>query len=187
MWKEIIRTSIFLSMLQKIQTQEHFITSRIYKIFTESQTYRLMVKFQEGTRVNFKYSFLGKMTEIDEGQNINILESSNTMKLLMGLSDKYKYKILNYFKASAISNSIDKLNKGFYLFPIKTASMIIIIAIITNIIISFFLKREIGLFGWFMRGIFLFMAINGLYSYTSWEELNKTSYFLKRLNNLCKI
>ena len=187
MLKEIIKASIFISALQKIYSQERFITDKLYKVFLESQTYKLMARFQEGSRVNFRYSFLGKITEIGQGQNYAILETSRAVRRLRELFDKYTDKILNYLKTSVITNSISTLNKNFYLFPVKTASIIIIIVLITNISFAFLLKNEIRLSGWLVYGILLFIACNGLYSKVSLEELAKTSYFIGRLNNSCKI
>lgn len=187
MLKEIINTSIFISALQKIYSQGRFITDKLYKVFLDSQTYKLMAKFQEGARVNFRYSFLGKITEIGQGQNLAILETSRVVKRLRELFDKYTDKILNYLKTSIITNSIRTLNKNLYLFPIKTASMIIIIVMMTNILLALLLKNEIRLSGWLMYAILLFIACNGLYSKISLEELAKTSYLIRRLNNSCKI
>jgi len=179
----IVRTSIFISVLKKIYTRECLITNWIYTIFTDSQIYKLIVRFKEGIRINFRYSFLGKITEINREQNFAILETSNVMERLRKLSNK----ILAYFQVSVIRSFMGKLNRKLYLFPIKTGSTIIIIVIITNITLSSLLKREIGLWGWFLRGMFIFIAGNGLSSQVSWEEVRKTSYFLRHLNNPCKI
>jgi len=187
MLKEIMNASLFISALQKIYAQQRLISSAVYKVYLDSQTCKLIFKLQNGTSLNFKYSFLGRISKIGQGQNLAILETSRAVGRLRELFDKYRDKMLNYLKTSVIANSISTLNKNLYLFPVKTASIIIIIVMITNILLSILLKKEIWLLGWFVYGVFLFIAVNGLYSNISLEELAKTSYFLKCLNNPCKI
>ncbi len=176
-----ISTSIILTMFRKIRLWLCFITDGLYRILKDSQTCKFIVKISEGTRINLEYSFLGRITKINEGGNTDILGTSSFVGQAIKLFSAYKYKIMNYSVTSVIRATIDKLNKNLYFRPIKTASVIIIVAIITNTAFYFLLKNETGSFGWFVKGVLLFVALNGLYSDTSWEELSKTSYFIKIL------
>lgn len=185
MTRDIIRTSLFVTVLYKIQ--QCLRNNCLYNAFASSQTHNLFIKFYDGAKANFRYSFLGRITEIDQGQNYAILETSRAVRRLRELFDKYRDKILNYLKTSVIANSISTLTKNIYLFPVQTASIIIIIVMITNVSFALLLKNEIRLSGWLVYGILLLIACNGLHSKINLEELAKTSYFIGRLNNSCKI
>jgi len=185
--KTLINGSTFLLLLRRLLIEYSSFRFFLERAVIESKIYKIISIFRRGTRLNFKESFLGKITEINKERDFDILGTSNAIKQIMKLFNQCKYKIINYSKTSIINSSINKLDKGVYLFPVKTASIIIIIVMITNVSLSFLLKNEIGLSGWLVYGIILFIACNGLYSKVSLEELAKTSYFLKRLNNPCKI
>lgn len=179
MLKEITKTSIFLSSLQKIQTQQCFIMKRLYKFFIESKTYKLIIKFKEGTRVNFKYSFLGRASEIKEEKNAEFLDNSRTVGYWVSWLRIKKISLSFYSSLSKIVALIKEIVKEIYRSPLQAGSIIVISAIMVNAALSFLLKREIGLFGWVMRGIFLFVGINGFLCKTDWLILKNNSAILK--------
>jgi len=179
-------TSICVLFSKKIYSRYYSFELWLNRAVNGSQIYKSINILREEARVNFKNSFLGRITELGQKYDSVILDNSRFVKLSMNLIKEYKYKMSNYLGTSAINISIMKLNNGFRQFSIKTTSKIMIVVILTNVIFSILLRNEINLLGWFMRGLLLFIAINGLYSDVAWEELIKTSYLINRLNNSCK-
>lgn len=151
-------------------------------MYQESQAHRLIKEFCVGTKINFKYSFLGKITEIKEEENFAMVKSSLVIQWLIDLYKKWKLKIISYLNISTIYSFEEELKKEFNFFLIRTTSIVVVVAILTNTIFSLLLKKEIGLFGWIMRGLVLFVGLSGLSSQASWEDIKKTSFFLKRIS-----
>jgi len=162
--------------------QHSFAKSQLYKFFMSSQTNKVIFEIQASLRDNFMGGFPDNVHEANNDETVNILETSVLTVRLIRLLNGCRYKIIVFFQKSAAYGLIKDLNKNLYFFPIKTVSLIIIISIATNTILSFILCKEISISGWFIRSVFLLIAFNGLLSVTSWDELSKTSYSLKYLN-----
>lgn len=152
------------------------------RIYINSQIVRLIETFWEGAKINFKYSFLRKITEIKEENNLVIFDNSRFVRWSLDIYKKWKYRLVNYPRISTTMDSIQEIKKGLYFFPIKTGSIIVVTVISVNILLSILLHKEIRLLGWIMRGLVLFIGLNGLSSQANWEDIKKTGFFLKRIN-----
>ena len=43
------------------------------------------------------------------------------------------------------------------------------------------MRKEIGVWGWSMRGVLLFVGFGGMFCKAEWDELKKTSCFMRYL------
>jgi hypothetical protein len=124
---------------------------------------------------------LGKISEIREKENIDILIESKTIDYLINLYRRCKSAIALFFKKSLINNLAEVLKKEFYSYPVKNTSLIIVTAILTNTVFSFLLKKEIGLLSWIIKGLLLFVGVTGLASDADWSTMRSNSIFFNLL------
>src|SRR3989338_4326780 len=151
------------------------------RIYQNSQIHKTLKRFWQGARTNFRYSFLGRITEIGDRPNPEILENSTVVKKITSLVYYWQDKITNCAKTSVLVDNTQGLKKEFYSLPVQTGSFIVLIAAITNIILSLALHKEINTLGWIIRISLLTVSWGGLSSPVQWEELKKTSWALNHI------
>lgn len=156
--------------------------SKFDKIYQNSQIHKTLSAFWQGTKTNFRYSFLGRITEINDQPNPAILENSAVVKKIFRLFYSWQDKITNCAKTSALVDNTQGLKKELYSLPVQTGSLIILSAIITNIFLSLVLHKEINALGWIIRISLLIASWGGLSSPVQWEELKKTSLMMNYLD-----
>lgn len=127
----------------------------------------------------FRYSFLGKITEIGEEDNTEIIHNSKVAKWMIDSYNILKNIIANYSPSSIIMNSTLEVKKELHSSPVKAGGMILFTAILSNILLSLLLHKEIGLLGWIIRTVLLLAAFWGIFCGVGWEELKKTSWFIR--------
>lgn len=177
-------TSVFVRLIKKLWRRYHFFKLQLDEIRKNSQMYRITEGLRAKINLYFRYSFFGKIIEIKiKKEEDMILNESRVVVWLINLYKKWRYKIISILKLSKTITSMDLLKRESHLLPIKIGSIITIVAIFTNIIFSILLKKEIGLFGWFIRISLLLIGFSGLSSNATWEDVNKTSYFVNRIKN----
>ena len=81
-------------------------------------------------------------------------------------------------------NSAVEVKKELYFLPVKTGGMVVFTAVLTNMLLSLFLHKEIGMFGWSMRGVLLVVGFLGMFCGVGWEELKKTGWIMKWIGDL---
>lgn len=158
------------------------------RVAADSRIYKLTISLRKKARTILRNSFLGKITDSDK--NLNLINILNNSKLILFLENRYKkcgFITVNYLKGSEAVNLIRVFKGRLRSQPFKAGSIFVIAVILTNISLYALSGIKISYWGWFIRGIFLFVAISGLRSDISYEKLCKTSYFLRHLNNPCKI
>jgi len=131
-----------------------------------------------------KNRFLGRITEINDQPNPAILENSAVVKKVSSLVYSWQDKITNCAKTSALVDNAQGLKKELYSLPVQTGSFIVLSAIITNILLSLALHKEINTLGWIIRISLLIASWGGLSSPVQWEELKKTSWTINKLGSL---
>lgn len=188
MFKVFGETSKFASSAIKLQRGYCNFERRMGEVYTNSQIYIIVKKFWAAIKIYSTYSFLGRITEPKEDKiDITIVNSSVVVQKFKNLSKKWRYKLIFYFKISKTGILFKQFKQYFYASPVKTLSTILIIIIATNIIFSILLKDEINFLGWFLRVSLLFIAFGGLVSNPVWEDIKKTSCFIRRINASFKL
>ncbi len=156
------------------------LNQRFCSIYHYSNTHRLINIFRERIKIYSRHSLPGKLTEINETTLID-LSSSRMIQRLTHFNQKLKLKKLHYLGSSSVLSLIKREKKKPIFSSVRKISIIAIITITINVVFSFVLNKQIGLWGWLMRGVFLFLAITGLFCRASLSTAIKSSLLLKKL------
>ena len=178
--REISNTSIILSLFRYFFRWYSRIGQRMNTIYHSSQIFRLAEGFWARIKICFKYSFLGRITE-NEQISSEILDNSKLVQHLFNFYKKWKVKIIHLLQFSSTADIAKDTKKDLYSFPVRIISIIGITAITINVFLSLVLQKQIGLWGWIMRGLLLFVAVSALICKAEWQTIKKNSVFLKKL------
>jgi hypothetical protein len=179
---QILDTSIVVSFLKHLCRCYFPVEQRIEDMYRNSRTHKLISVFREKIKVCFRFSFLGRITDIKAQRHTIVLDNSRTFHCLIYFYKKLKNKIIFYLNTSKAAGLTKEAKEEFYILPVKTIGIIAVAAIIVNITISVILQRNISLWGWFLRALFLFTGISGLFCNAKWPVVKEGSIFLKRIN-----
>ncbi len=179
--------SIFISFLKKVMYQYRVIGSLLVATYKNSRVHRLIKAFREGAGINFRYSFLGRVMEIGEQGYLTVFNNSRFVKGLLNVYKMRKGRIINYAGVSEFTNSAKEFKNDFFSIPVKIGSIIVLTTILSNIFFSILLNKGIGLFGWVIRGLFLLVALSGLFCSAKWQDMKDASFVVKFINTHCKI
>jgi len=172
---EYFESSIFVRYLKKIGQDYLTMEKKIGSVYLSSFTHRLIRKTIEAIKIGFKYSIFGRLTEIDDDASRNFFETSRTTKILLNWIRNLKNKAMGFSTTSSFVISSKDMKHTFILRPLKVGGIIIITTIMTNLFLSIILQKQITLWGWLMRVLFLFIGISGLFCDATWEDIKKTS------------
>lgn len=138
-------------------------------------------KFLNRVKVCFRYSFLGRITEAGTEDNREIFYDSKIVRWIVNRKSIIKPAIVNYADSSIIMNSAVEAKKELYFLPVKTGGTVVFTAILTNMLLSLLLQKEIGTLGWLIIALLLFAAFWGMFCEVGWEELKKTSWLIRHV------
>lgn len=180
--KEASFSSVFVYFFKKLCFKYSFLKLSAYKVYEDSQVFRLIKILIEITKSTIKSSFLGRITELKERDNTALLNNSKFVKKVVGAYNKCMPTLKSYSVSSTAVNSEKEIREDFYLSPARTGSIIIISIILSHIVFAVLFKKKIGLVGSFLELIFLFIGVGGLFCNVNWEEVKKTSFILRHIN-----
>lgn len=186
--KKISDISLSAVLLQYFYKWHGKIEQRVMGIYCHSQIYRLLKAYCAKAKICFRYSFLGKMTEAKQVTPA-VLDNSRVVRYLINFYKGWRDAIINYSKVSSTINLIEDTREQFTLSPTKIISIIIVTAILVNLALSIILDKQIGLWGWLMRGLFLFVGVAGLFCQADWQAIKKNSIlrsYCYAKSNYCK-
>ena len=112
-------------------------------VYKDSWISRSRDKFLNQLKVCLRHSYLGRSTEIGEEDNSEILDNSNVVRWIVNSYNVLKNRIVNYANSSIIMYSAAEVKKELYFLPVKTVGMVVFTAILTNILLSLFLHKDI--------------------------------------------
>lgn len=176
---QIFESSIISLVLGSIISGCANIEKMLAGVYFDSKTYKCISKFFEIIKNYFRYSFFGKCTEIIIERDYNVFTQSVVMLRLMKLRKGYKEKFKFYLINSRMLSAITDIKRSLLAFPVKAVSIIIFSAMVINVVLMFFLKKEISLFGWFIRIMFFLISIRGLFCGIDWQKVKNTSIMLR--------
>ena len=115
-----------------------------------------------------------------------ILEDSLLYKLFLKSYEGFKKQIGSCLNTSFVVKYLIKMGNGLYYLSVRSISIIILILAISNILLYHMLKCfegvEIGLLGWIIRGILLFVGFAGIFCKAQLKDLRETSLFVSWIN-----
>lgn len=183
--RHLISTSLIASVLINFYKKLKCIVNWIRWVYENSKICLLINYFIKGTKINLKDSFAGRITNI----NSHGLAPAIFKNSLLARKIARTYPILNHNVAAYLNRSLileysRRVKKDLYLSPLKTSSMVVTCAILTNIILSLCMRRELSFSGWVARSALLLIAFGGLFCEIDWLSLKNTSVVLKIVKNV---
>lgn len=182
MFSILFKNSYFSQILMKFEGIFNRVNLWIVRMHKDSYTNKLIKEFCEGAKINFRYSFIVKITEMSLLHNIYILKTSKFVNWLLNLCKTCKLSMINYIRTSDIVNSVIIIRKELNISPIKTGSIIIITALLTNIFFSILLEKRIMILGWFVQFLLLIIGLGIIFCSSKWEEIKVTSAVINYIN-----
>ncbi len=176
----LFESSLVLSIAKCFFRLYICVEDKIDIIYRESKLYGSIRGLWKGLGFCFKYSLLGKITEMKGYEHSTVIDESGFLNFFRQSYIRYKKGLVSHVYSSAVLGVLKKLLNKYLLPPVKTLSIIVILTVVCNIVFKFLLKEAIGLLEWFAQGILLFISLGGLFSNTGWEELKKTSFILRK-------
>lgn len=177
---QILTTSIAVLLWRRFYKCYNSTEQIITYIFYNSQTYRLLNKFRKRIEICFKYSFLERITEIKQ-PNSAALDNSRTAKYLINFYKREKDKMIHYLRTSAALTLAKDTKEDLFRFLGRTVGIITITAVVINIVLCIISQKQIGLWGWLIRGLFLFAGVLGLFCRANWPIVKGSSIFLRKM------
>lgn len=185
--RNILKTSIAVRVIKNLWKSYEYLTRWILKIYKDSQLYKKNSKFSQIITICFKYSFLGRITEIrDEQDKAAILNESMFVRRLLDICRTLKSKLMNYLGTSVVVDSAKEIKKDLYPLSIKLGSIIAVTAISINIFLAILLHKEMELLSLTIQVLLLSVGLGGLFCNAKWDEIKKTSLLLRFLDKYCK-
>ena len=175
--KQILSSSISILLLKRYYVWYRAIIGKKRNDFWyNSHLYKLIRIFCEKRSTYFKYSALASITA--KGQmSLGVLDNSRTIQYLFNFYKSWIGKIINYLGISLAAESAKSIKEQLSLFPVRVVSIILMTAVIVNLSLSIVLQRQIGLWGWLLRGLFLFVGVGGLSVMLIGRQLKKVVQF----------
>jgi hypothetical protein len=179
-----LEDSFFITLYRKSFMRYLNLKARLYNMNKDSLIYKLFQGLRNNIGVCLKYSFLGRMVDINNERGKLIFEESSLLKYLIDLFKISRHNIMSSLNSSSINSFLIEFRKDIYLSPLKTLSIILVTTTITNISFSILLKKQIGLFTLIIQGLFLFIGLQCISCNVNWQDLKKTSFILKHLRRI---
>lgn len=180
MAKEIPDTSIAVSLFRYVYRRYGKVEQKAIYLYQVSQTYGITQRLCKKIKIIFRNSFLGRGTEI-KLVTPEVLDNSRIVQYLISLHKRWREGPTDYLRTSLASGLVRGAKEGLSLSTARTAGTIIITIIIINAFLSLAIHKQIGLWGWLMRGLFLLAACAGLFSKADWPTIKSNSRILRNL------
>ena len=181
MLRSILETSATVVIFRGICRWYVYLEQKASYIYRDTQTYRLTKRFWEKAKVCFRYSFLGRITEIKEA-NPALLDNSRAVRYSMNFYKRWKDEVIHYSKTSSTIKLAKDTKEELYFSSVKMISLIIIITILVNAILFVILQKQMELWSFLIRALFLFVGTAGLSCSADWPTVKKGSVFLRRIH-----
>ena len=179
--KKIVDKSISIFLIVNSYKWYSHLRQLIYCIYQNSKLFRLISGFFKIIKICFRYSFLGRISEIKQPSS-DALAKSRAVRFLSHFYKKRKDKTIQHLKFSTVFKLTKDTKKNRYFAPMTTLSIIILTAVFINVLLSIAISRQINLWGWLIRGIFLLVGLVCLLCKTNWLTIKKSSMFLRKLD-----
>jgi len=175
-----LENSVFLRKLGDLKQVYLTMEEKRISVYLNSFSYCLFRKIVAAIKIGFKYSFLGRVTEIRE-PNAVVLDNSRVARYSIDFYKRWKDEIIHYSKTSS-TISLAKDTKEELIFSlVRMISSIIIITILVNAILFVILQKQMGLWSFLIRVLFLFVGTAGLSYEADWSMVKKSSIFLRKM------
>jgi len=177
----LLETSITFKLLKRVLRIFYYFMLCLDAAYKNSCINTSIKRVFNKINVYFKYSFFCKVTNIKE-EDPRIMNNSKAIKKIKDTYILIKGWILNYLNNSLTIASGRKIKKEFHSKPTKISSIILVSAIFSNVVLSKILQKEINLWAWLMRGLFLFLGISSFFCDIDWPTIKENSIILRLIS-----
>lgn len=141
---------------------------------------KFFIKFINLLKICFGNSLLFRLAE--SGLIPELIIESKTAGLTRGLYRRCESMISESALISRTYGILGHLKKEFFLYPVKSASILSLFFLSMNISFSFKVAIGFDFLSWLTRVMIFFFSIFGLFCDTSWSATKESSVFLRRSN-----
>lgn len=173
-------TSIVISLIRVVSMRYNEITRKVGYIYQDSWCYNLMPQLIKKTKDCFRDSHCGRIMAFGQIDGIS-WNDSYAIRLLISFYKGCKNKITGCCRNSLTAVTIKETREETRASFVQLLGVVLLMAVITNLVLSFMLHKQISGIGWLARGLFLLVFIPGLFSKTNWPAVKNSSIFLKIL------
>ena len=175
-----VENSIFFKQLGDLKEVYLTMEAKINSVYLKSFTQRLIKKINETIKVCFRYSFLGRITEPKQAPPM-VLDNSRAVRYSISFYKKWRDKTIHYLRSSFTFSLAKDTKEQFVLSPVRIISLIVIITIFVNAVLSVILQKQMYLWSFLIRVLFLFAGTAGLSCEADWPTVKKSSVLLKKM------
>lgn len=183
-------SSIFLIFFQIILRRYQDISFALSSCYKNSLIYNLTKSVSSAIKNNSKYSFLGRIAELETKNCFSIFENSISASFFIRLFLMAHFKSIElkyYLQTSIFVKFFKWIKNKLSMAPAEATGIFVISLIIANIFMTIIFNRRIELIGWVIRGIFLMFGLAGIFCKAGWKDLGKTAYVIKYIfDSSCK-
>ena len=176
---QIQEAGIAVSLFRLFNKCYRNLKQRLSCIYQNSWIFRLTEAFREKIKVCFRYSFLGRITEISQ-TGPQAVNNSQAVQYLINSYKDWKDKLILYSKISATFELAKDTKGKFSSSPTKMPGAVLVAAVLVNTALALGLQKQISLWSWLIRGLFLFAGLSGLFCKADWSTLKGNSVFLRK-------
>jgi hypothetical protein len=177
---QAINSSIAILFLRGLYRRYDRIEQGVMDVYHYSRIYRLTKGLWGKIEICFKYSFLGRITEIKETEPA-LLDDSRVVRYLINFYKGWRNKAICYLMPSFTLRLAKDTKEELIFSPVRTISLIVIITSLVNAVLSVLLQKQMGLWSFFVRVLFLLAGTAGLSCEADWPMVKKSSIFLKKI------
>lgn len=181
MLEGLLETSSTVTLLRIIWARCYYVTDCLDEYYRNSQTCNLINNIFGTLNNLFERSFLGSLTNIKEKEDTQVLNNSLVAGYWVNLLITTKKMILEFADTSKVILSVKEAGKETYRSPVRSLGIIISCALLVNVFLLLLFKRQITLFGWAMRGVFLMIGLGCIFCAVGWFTIEDNSVFIKKI------
>ncbi|MFH1202725.1 MAG: hypothetical protein V1674_07605 [Candidatus Omnitrophota bacterium] len=176
--RDLINTSSVVLLIMHALKVCRQIDLKIEASFESGHLYSLINFLKNPPKDSYVFSVIKKSARFNCKSTV-YFNNSRIIRYCKKSSSMLKTEVAILFGTSKIINSIKLLEENFSSIPIRTGSIIIITAIITDMLMSVGFHKEISLLRWMLLGSSLLFCFIGFFCKATWQDIVRNSLSLK--------
>ena len=109
-----------------------------------------------------------------------ILDNSIMARHLKDFWGRRRDRLFGYSRGNLAVALIKNAWEELYFLPVRTVAIALVSGIIVNVALSIASGKQIGLWGWLIRGLFLLAGISGISCRADWATIKSNSTLLTK-------
>lgn len=169
---KIIESSFIFKLINRIETFIYLIYGNSFFRVLTKKSWHCLIRC-------FKNSFLRIINRHGPHLDRTIIHKSTFMSNITTIFRNLSDKTILYSNSSMLNNLVREFKEEMETSGLKTIGIITTTTTLANIYFCFLLDKNIGLFGWAIRILFLAGGISCMVVKNSFNQAKSNSYFLR--------